>query len=301
MKENIKGLFFEFSDVKYDLPMSNVTYFKIGGLADVFICPKNISEIIKCLNICKQEDIPIFILGSGTNILVSDNGIRGVVIDMRKFNIMSVNKKEVIVGAGANMESVCEFALKNELAGLDFIYGMPGTVGGAVWMNARCFGREISDVLKKVDYIDKKTNLISSYYTDKKDFDYKISPFQNNDKVITEITFELENCDKEKIKTVMYKNKGERTKKGHYLYPSVGSIFKNNLSFKEPSGKIIESLSLCGYSIGDASISDIHGNIFFNKGNATAKEMLELIKYVQSKVKNKYGFSLVPEVIFVGD
>ena len=295
-KINIRG------EIKYNTFMSNYTSFKTGGPADVIIVPEDYQELIKILELSEEYSIPIFILGGGANILVADKGIRGIVIDMSKFNKVDFNDNICTSGAGLLISSLAETAANRNLRGLDFIYGMPGSVGGAVWMNARCYNVSLSDILVNVEYIDKNMNIVSLETDEiRNSFAYKISPFQKSGKIILSASFKLTKGIKNDIWEKMVRHKKDRENKGHYKFPSAGSVFKNNRDFGRPTGKIIDSLGLKGYSIGGAKIADFHGNIIINSKNAKSSDIKKIIEDTVKTVKEKTGFTIEPEVRFVGD
>ncbi len=295
-KINISG------QIRTDVPMNKHTTFRTGGRADYFAVPSDYDDLIKLLDFTKEYSVPVFILGGGANILVSDRGIRGLIIDMGDLSEIKFEDNLCIAGAGFPISELAEAAAEKKLKGLDFIYGMPGSVGGAVWMNARCYGVSISDILIKVDYLDEKLEFRSLEVNEISDsFSYKSSPFQNSSKVILSAVFSLEKGDQEKILHKMDQHKEDRKCKGHYRYPSAGSVFKNNRAFGKPTGAIIDSLGLKGYSVGDAQIADFHGNIIINRGSALSNDIKSIIDYARELTQKKLGLELETEIQFVGD
>ncbi len=295
-KINING------EIIPNAPMCNYTSFKTGGTADILIVPRGYHDLIKIMEFSGEYNIPVFILGGGANILVADRGIRGIVIEMSKFNEVNFKNDICSSGAGLPISSLAETAANNNWGGLDFIYGMPGTVGGAVWMNARCYNVSVSDILVNVEYIDKNLNIINLGRNEiKTSFAYKISPFQKSDRIILSASFKLKKGIKTDIWEKMVDHKKDREQKGHYKFPSAGSVFKNNRNFGRPTGEIIDSLGLKGYSIGGAKIADFHGNIIINTGDAKSGEIKKIIDYTIKTVKENTGFSLEPEVQLIGD
>lgn len=295
-KINIRG------KINKDIPMNLHTTFKTGGKADFFAVPSCYDDIIVLLSFAKKHSIPVFTLGGGANILVSDNGIRGLVIDMCKISNFSFKNDICSVQAGFPISDLAKAAAEKHLGGLDFIYGMPGSVGGAVWMNARCYDVSISDILINVDYLDDSLEFKSLRGVDiNKSFAYKCSPFQNSSNIILSASFKLEKCEKNTIWNKMENHKRDRECKGHYKYPSAGSVFKNNRAFGNPTGVIIDSLGMKGYSIGDAEIAEFHGNIIVNKGHARSADIRSIIDYTQHEVDKKLGLKLEPEIQFIGD
>ncbi|WP_461257049.1 UDP-N-acetylmuramate dehydrogenase [Treponema sp. R80B11-R83G3] len=301
--------------VRYDEPMKEHTTFKVGGPADCMLRPRGEGFASFCVNIlnrCSAEKTPLFILGGGANIVVSDKGIRGIVLDMgawkgEKIHSLCEKENEIVFKSGTSIDEAVDASCAACLCGLEFLAGMPGTVGGAVWMNARCYGGEIADVLSWVeiiscDHVTESTYVIKRVEVkDGEGFAYKKSPFQEMDCVIISASFKLRKGDKEEllIKTAEYR-KG-REKKGHYLFPSAGSAFKNNRDFGKPTGQIIDELGLKNRQIGGAQIAPFHGNIVINTGNASASDIRALIDETAVKVKEKTGFTLEPEILFIGE
>ena len=279
--------------------MAKHTSFKIGGPADLYVCPRSTDELIRVLSVCIDEKIPFFPLGEGANILVSDEGIDGVVIDMCRLGSIEREGTLLEAGAGTPLSRVSERAAEEGLAGLETFYTMPGSVGGSIWMNARCYGISLSDVLAYVDILDNNLRQIRVKVR-REEFEYKKSPFQNTGDIIVGGGFRLMRGDSHSLKTAMREFKRDREKKGHFHYPCAGSVFKNDPAFGMPSGKLVDSLGLRGYALGDANVSEAHANIVVNSGNATAGDVRNLIKLLQKQVKEKYGFLLKEEILYVG-
>jgi len=317
------------ADIRCGEPMKDHTTFKVGGPADYWISPdgEGFSGLcVSLLNHCRDEKIPLFILGGGANIVVSDKGIRGIVLDMNKWRGESVWKlcageDELILKSGTEIDEAADSACADGLSGLEFLAGMPGTIGGALWMNARCYEKEVSDVLSwaevicseectgvrseeggvrsdelKRDYVIKRFE-----FKDKKGFGYKKSPFQDMDCLILSAAFKLEKGDKEKMLLDMENKRQDRQDKGHYLFPCAGSVFKNNRDFGKPAGQIIDELGLKGLKKGGAQVAPFHGNIIINNANATASDIRALVNEVKERVKKQAGFNLEPEILFVGE
>jgi UDP-N-acetylmuramate dehydrogenase len=293
------------ADIRYDDLMSEHTTFKVGGPADCRICPEGenfpafSSELIRR---ARTEGIPVFILGGGANIVVSDKGVRGIVLDTCAWKGASVKDETVSFNSGTSMDEAAEFAAARSLGGLEFLAGMPGTIGGAVWMNARCYGSEIADILawtQIIDFSAAGTPEKKRVSADKTAFGYKRSPFQGKDILILCAAFNLKPADTNEIKSKMEKNRLDRQEKGHYRFPCAGSAFKNNHDFGKPAGQIIDELGLKGFQIGGAQIAPFHGNIVINTGNATAEDIRALMDEAAAKVKEKTGFTLEPEILFI--
>lgn len=292
-KINIKG------KVLFDEPMKNHTTFRIGGPADVFVTPSTEQSLRTLVTFCRNNTIPFFLLGYGANILVADSGIRGIVIDLSALSYIIIENTRVKAGAGADVSAVSTAAYNAGLTGLEFLYSMPGSVGGALYMNARCYCTEIGDVVESACVLDKDCSKLSISLS-KKDFSYKKSPFQKTGDIIIYAAFVLQKGKKPDIRKKMDEYRQDREKKGHFLFPCAGSVFKNNKEFGETTGWIIDSLGLKGYCIGDARVSPVHGNIIINQGNAKASDVIHIITYLEKKVKKELGLDLEREIILVG-
>lgn len=288
------------SPVSINENMSKHTTFKCGGNAELFVKAQNIDDVQKIKEASIKYGFPLFILGGGANILVSDKGIQGITLSMGDLTSIEQENGVITIESGISVNSLCEFAYDSSLSGLEFIYGMPGSVGGAVWMNARCYGSEISDIFLWAEYLDENGK-IKKIYKNKEDWDYKISPFQKNGIIITKVALQLNVGIQDQIKSEMNKNRADRRNKGHFSYPCAGSVFKNNRAFGAPSGKIIEDAGLKGLKKGDAQISDFHANIIVNLGNAKASDINYLINKIIRTVYNKQGLTLEPEVLKIGN
>lgn len=297
--KNIKKLGFN-GEILFNESMKNHTSFKVGGNASVFAYPYDIDSLILLLQYLKSNGVGTFILGGGTNILVSDGGIDGVVICTTKLNKIQLDCTTVICHSGLQMRDFVSTCSKAYLTGMEEFAGLPGTVGGAVYMNARCFDKSICDILKSVRYLDKDF-CIKTYRFNKEDWSYKHSPFMLKENVIVEATFALlkgQNAININEKCTYYI--GERKARGHYRYPCAGSVFLNDRAIGKPTGKLIQEAHLCGYKIGDAQIAPWHGNIIINTNSASANDIKQLIDYVKNTIKQKYGFDLKCEVILCG-
>jgi len=284
----------------FDEPMRNHTTFKIGGPAEVYVAVRTQSGIQDLLRLCRRHDIPVFVLGAGANILVGDRGIRGVVLSLEAFREIHITDNMLSAGAGASISDASRRASDAGLAGLENFYSMPGSIGGSVWMNARCYGSSVSDVLAEVLVIDQKLESTVKKLEPGL-FEYKKSPFQGNGDIIVSADFRLARADSALLQNRMREYEEDRRAKGHFSHPSAGSVFKNNRSFGEPSGRIIDSLGLRGFGIGGARVSPLHANIITNEEDATADDVRRLIDHIREKVRQAYGFELEPEVLFVGE
>lgn len=319
-KEKKNSFSVKYSDIiqimQKKVKLSPFTSFKIGGDADIYITPSSLEELRTALAFIQEEHIPAILLGGGSNLLIPDEGIRGAVIHTSRLNkimlLESAGKRFVQAEAGTLMQDLTEFCAEHGLTGLEDFAGLPGTVGGAVFMNARCYEKSISDVLISASalYFSEKNCTIREYHYCKEDWGYKCSPFQPPHKryaelnesrpVIVSATFRVEQGDAILIRETMERRIADRTAKGHFKLPSAGSVFKNNHTFGKPSGKLIDEAGLRGLRIGDAQVAPWHGNIIVNTGSATAREVMELINTIQKEVKDRTGFKLEPEIIFAG-
>lgn len=284
-----------------DEPMSLHTSFKIGGTADFFVKPTKIEELKNILNLAKQNNIPVFIIGNGSNVLVRDGGIRGITI---KPNFQDINiyehddSVEIVVGSGYPVSKLSRIACEKEIAGLEFLSGIPGTIGGAIRMNAGAYGSEMKDSVVETTYMDFDGN-IHTINNEQQEFSYRNSIFSNKSVVILETKLSLNYGDKEAISNRINDITAQRKQKQPISMPSAGSVFKRGDGFI--TAHIIDEAGLKGFSIGDAEVSKLHAGFIINKGNATAKDVIELIEYIKKKIYDKYNFELELEVLVVGE
>ena len=281
-------------------PMSRHTSFRVGGPADLYVKPRTADEASRIVSLCAADSVPCFLLGGGTNILVADKGIRGIVIDMTGLDRCEVGGTRVSALGGASISRVSELARDSGLAGLEFAYSLPGSVGGAVWMNARCYDAEMSDILEYVEYVDER-GIAHREEIDRSQWSYKLSPFQAGGKMILGAGMRLTPGDPGKIAALMSDHRADRERKGHFLFPCAGSVFKNNRSFGAPTGKIIDSLGLKGRRMGGAQVAPFHGNIIINTDNARARDVESLILAIEEEVERRLGLRLEREVLLVGE
>lgn len=278
--------------------LKDKTTFKIGGNASFFAKPEDSKSLIALLSWAKENDLPLFILGGGSNLVVSDEGIDKLVISTESFDFCTLQDDLLICGAGCTFEKITEFCIENEISGLENFAGLPGTTGGATFMNARCYEVSISDVLSSVKYIDLSDFTEKTYSVDLSEWDYKKSPFQSGDKIITQVSFNIKKGISKEIEEKSLSFIKDRENKGHFKFPSAGSVFKNNRNFGKPSGKIIDEVGLRGFSVGQAQVAPWHGNFIINNGNATASDVRNLVEIIQEKVLKETGFMLECEIIF---
>lgn len=278
-----------------DVPMSKYTTFRIGGNASVMLTPLNDEQLVSIIKECKKENIKPFILGNGSNMLISDDGLKTVVINMCRPepSIELVNGDTIICDAGMTMSKVCNFALDNGLTGLEFAFGIPGSAGGAAYMNAGAYGGEMKDVLIECRHIDSDGNL-GSLKGEELGLSYRTSAYEHNGYIITTLVMKLKKGDKAEIKAKMQELLQRRKDKQPLEYPSAGSTFKRPVGYF--AGGLIEECGLKGCSVGGAQVSEKHAGFIINKGGATAQDVLDLIKYVQDRVYEERGIHLEPEV-----
>ncbi len=281
-------------------PLSPHTSFRIGGPADLFAEPENAEDLAELFRVCARESVPVFLLGGGSNLLVSDRGVRGTVICLERIRGIQRTPDGLSALGGTPMNDVAEAALREGLTGLEFAYGLPGSVGGAVWMNARCFEQSVGDVLSRVETMGKDC-VIREKEIDPAQWGYKLSPFQASGETILRASFRLRPGTQTSIEEKMKQNRRERENKGHFLHPCAGSVFKNNRSFGAPTGKLIDSLGLKGRRVGDAQIAPYHGNIIINTGNASAADVLALIELMENEARLRLGLELEREIVLAGE
>lgn len=272
---------------------------KLGGPADLFAQPQNREELQILLRCCRETGISPTILGGGANILVADRGIRGLVIHTGALQRVERQDNLLLVDAGCDVSDASERALNEGLAGLEWIYRMPGSMGGAVWMNARCYGSEISEILEWVEVLSPEGDIRRLAFN-AEEWAYKKSPFQQSKEIILRACLRLKEGDKAFLENKMQEISRDRIDKGHFRKPSAGSTFKNNRQFGAPSGVIIEQCGLKGTSMGGAAVSDWHANILINRGG-TSRDFRNLIERIQEEVRKMTGFLLEPEVLYTGD
>ena len=302
MKENIKQYFQEFLKPDQILeaePMSRHTTFRIGGPAKLFLTPGSKEEIKKILKVCKEEELPYFILGNGSNLLVSDKGYDGVVIQLyRSFGKVEVDGTTIYAQAGALLSGIASEAKKASLTGFEFAGGIPGTLGGAVVMNAGAYGGEMKDVLKEVTVLTPDGDILT-LTKEELHMGYRTSVVKEAGYIVLEAVLSLESGEQEQIRSRMQELAGMRSSKQPLQYPSAGSTFKRPEGYF--AGKLIMDSGLRGYQVGGAQVSEKHCGFVINTGNATAKDVRTLMCDVQRIVEEKYGVRLEPEVKFLGE
>lgn len=302
MKKEIREKFCELlgkDKVLFEEPMSSHTTFRIGGPAEVFLMPESYEQIRSALALCREEGLPYFVLGNGSNLLVSDSGYRGVIIQMdRNMGDIELKGTEIRACAGALLSSVAAAARKASLTGFEFAGGIPGTLGGAVVMNAGAYGGEMKDVLREVTVMTKEGD-IRVIPSDRLELGYRTSIIKKTGYLVLEAVISLEKGDPQAIQEKTKELASKRTEKQPLDYPSAGSTFKRPEGYF--AGKLIMDSGLRGFRVGGAQVSEKHCGFVINTGGATAKDVKELMDHVIRTVKEKYNITLEPEVKFLGE
>lgn len=297
-------------------PLAPKSTFKVGGTARLFITPQTPEQLESTISAVRSAELPYFVTGGASNVvypdgiyegaIISTQGIKEIIFDPDE--ITSDGSVLVTCQCGVPMAAFVDFCTRKNLTGAEQFAGLPGTVGGAVYMNARCFDRSISDILYSTTHLQYKGDKAQQIELlfDSKDWDYKKSPFQTTQdkaqRYITRATFRLTPAgasSHDRITADCKKYIAERVNKGHFKYPSAGSVFKNNHAFGAPSGKLIDDCGLKGLTCGGAQIAPFHGNFIINTGSATAADIKSLVSQAQKAVYEKFGFNLEPEIIFI--
>lgn len=274
--------------------LRDFTSFKIGGKADVMVFPDSVGKLSEIVSFSHKYEIPVFILGKGSNLLVNDNGIKGVVINTNKLDGIELTDETTIrCGCGISLSRLCRFALDNSLSGLEFAFGIPGTAGGAAYMNAGAYGGEMKDILVSCEHLNSDGTL-SSFSGDELSLGYRHSVYSDNDCIITSLTLNLRKGNKEEIKAKMDELIGKRKDKQPLEYPSAGSTFKRPEGYF--AGALIEQCGLKGFTVGGAQVSEKHAGFVINTGAATANDVLGVIEHCQKTVLAETGVTLEPEV-----
>ncbi len=298
LNENFFNLLNDSDIVSYpNEPMKNHTTFHIGGNADCFCEVKTVDALKKILTLCRENNIPCFIIGLGSNLLVSDNGFKGIVIKLSgTFTEMSVEENKIFCGAGASLASACVLARKNSLSGLEFAWGIPGSVGGAAYMNAGAYDGEMKDVISEVTFMDSFGN-IKTYQKNELDFGYRHSVFTDTQNIILNVTFTLKPEQQVIINDRMQELMDKRKSKQPINHYSAGSVFKRPEGFY--AAALIEECGLKGFSVGGAEVSTKHSGFIVNDHNATAEDVRQLVEYIKKVVLEKKGVELCCEIKFV--
>ena len=299
--EELKESFIDksFKNILFNEPMKNHTTFKIGGPSNIMIIIQSEEELIEAVTLCRENDIEFLIMGNGSNLLIRDGGIRGVVIKINEgFNKIEINENTIYCQAGALLSAVSKQALKNSLKGFEFASGIPGTIGGAITMNAGAYGGEMKDVVKKVRVLDKNNNIIE-YTRDEMNFRYRNSRVWDEGLIVLGVELSLETGDYATIEETMKDLTYKRTSKQPLELPSGGSTFKRPEGYF--AGKLIDDAGLRGLRHGGAQISEKHCGFVVNVDNAKCKDVLELISVVQKVIRDKFNVELETEIKLLGE
>ena len=286
--------------VKIDEPMKKHTNFKIGGNADVFVIAKSIEEIKCVIKFSKENNIPLTILGNGSNVLVSDKGIRGIVlqIGLKEIKVEKHENALIEVDAGAMLGALAQILLKQSISGFEFAAGIPGSIGGAIRMNAGAYGGEMKDIVKNVTVLNEKGE-INILTNEECEFSYRHSRFTNSKEIIIKATLELPFGNENEIKAKMDEYAQSRKEKQPLNLPSAGSTFKRGTDFI--TAKLIDECGLKGYTSGDAQVSTLHAGFVVNLGNATAQDVLSVVSHVKQVVLEKTGKQIELEIELLGE
>ena len=287
-------------DLLFDEPMKDYTTFRVGGPAKWMAAPQDEQQLRVILKICRELQIPCFILGRGSNLLVSDKGFDGVIVNLRKhFNKIEVDRenKTITAESGASLPAVSQAALSAGLTGLEFAAGIPGTMGGGLFMNAGAYGGELKQVVTEAAVMTKD-GMILHVPAEQMTLGHRLSSFMQTGEIILSVKMQLTQGNPVVIKETMDDFNSRRREKQPLEYPSAGSTFKRPEGFF--AGKLIMDAGLRGYSVGDACVSEKHCGFVINKGTATAEDVCTLMKNVSAKIKDTFGVTLEPEVRIIG-
>ncbi len=302
VSNDLKERISEKSVILTNEPMSNHTSFRIGGNADIFVKAKTEEDIKQILKYANEKEIPLTIVGNGSDLLVKDGGIRGIVlkVDIDTLKIDKINDEDYIITVGAGVKNgyLAQKLLIDEIEGFEFASGIPGSIGGAIRMNAGAHGGEMKDIVQETTCIDRQGNLIV-LTNEEQEFEYRNSIFKTNKYIILSTKLKLKKGIYREIKSKMDEYSEWRKVHQPIEYPSAGSTFKRGTDFI--TAKLIDECRLKGYSIGDAEVSTKHAGFVINKGNAKAKEVIDLIKYIKEKVADKFGKEIELEVQIIGE
>lgn len=290
--------FMDEDDIKIDVPMKKYTSFKVGGNADLFVTPKRYEDVKKVIDLCKSNNINYYIVGNGSNVIVKDGGLRGVVVKLSKLNNIVVSGEKITAQGGASLGAVSLKSRDESLTGFEFACGIPGTIGGAVAMNAGAYNGEIVDIIDSVLVMDNDGQIFT-LNKNELELGYRTSAILKHNYIVLEASFKLQKGEYDKIAGRISDLMKRRREKQPLEYPSAGS------TFKRPDGhfaaKLIQDSGLKGTQLGGAQVSDKHSGFIINKENATAKDILDLIHLVQNTVKDKFDVELEPEVRIWGE
>ncbi|MCL2069346.1 MAG: UDP-N-acetylmuramate dehydrogenase [Oscillospiraceae bacterium] len=283
-----------------DAPLAGETSFKIGGPADILFSPDCIAEAVRVVKLCRREKIPLTVVGNGTNILVRDGGIRGIVMKLSELLELRRERDHIFAGAGVRLADICEYAKSEGLSGLEFACGIPGTAGGAVCMNAGAYGREMKDIVYRSVVLDLEGD-IGMLDNGGHGFGYRKSVFQNNGCIILETEFLLSPSAPDEIENIMKGYKARREASQPLNEPSAGSVFRRPAAEGVYVGPMIEACGLKGARIGGARVSEKHAGFIVNGGGATAADVLALIAHIKASVNKRFNIDLLTEISIIGE
>jgi UDP-N-acetylmuramate dehydrogenase len=286
-------------NIKYDELMSQHTSFKVGGPADIFIEPVDLEELKKALAFVRKHNIPYYVIGNGTNLLVGDKGIRGAVIKVgENFGAIEITGEEVIAECGVLLSTLSKMVARNTLTGMEFASGIPGYLGGAIAMNAGAYGGEMKDIVEWVEALDENLQL-QRYTNSEMEFVYRKSIVEPRNLIVIRSMMKLKKGNQDEINSIMADLSLKRKTKQPLHLPSAGSTFKRPPGYF--AGKLIEDAGLRGFSLGGAQVSELHCGFVVNNGNASARDVYDLIKHVQETVFNQFGVHVETEVKMLGE
>lgn len=284
-------------EIKQNEPMSRHTSFKIGGNADLYIIPHDMDALIETVRILKETETKRYFLGNATNVLFDDAGFRGAVVSLGNICAIKVIENRIIAEAGASLNLVCKTARDKELSGLEFAYGIPGSIGGAVFMNAGAYGGEMSQVVAQSTYLSLDDMTVHTIPLSAHEYGYRESVYRHNNWLVLSAVLELQKGEYDKINAAMNDYMSRRIDKQPLEYPSAGSVFKRYPG--RYTGQMIEECGLKGYSIGGAQVSEKHAGFIVNKGGATSADVLALIEHIKNEVYKEFDCRIECEVIHV--
>ncbi|MGY0693615.1 UDP-N-acetylmuramate dehydrogenase [Virgibacillus sp. FSP13] len=285
-------------NVMVDEHLKDHTYTRLGGKADFYVTPETYKQVQEIVKLANEDNLPFTMLGNGSNLIVKDGGIRGIVLNLQQLAAITSDGTTIVAQSGARIIDVSRDALAKKLTGLEFACGIPGSVGGALFMNAGAYGGEIKDVLESTIVVDREGNLLTLSANDL-DLEYRSSNIPENGYIVLEATFSLKDGDYDDIKAVMDDLTFKRESKQPLEYPSCGSVFKRPPGYF--AGKLIQDSDLQGKQIGGAQVSLKHAGFIINKDHASAEQYIDLIHFVQKTVKEKFGVRLEREVKIIGE
>ena len=285
-------------EILVDEPMKNHTWFEIGGTADILVIPDSVDKLIQVIHFVKKNHIPAFLIGNGSNLLVRDGGIRGIVIKTEMINHMEVRGNKIIAECGALLSDISDMAYEMELTGFEFACGIPGTLGGAVFMNAGAYDGEMSFVLDSVRVITPELD-VKVLTKDELELGYRTSAVKKRDYIVLDAVITLIPGVKEEIRSKIDDLTNRRKERQPLEFPSAGSTFKRPTGYY--AGKLIQDAGLKGFQIGGAQVSEKHSGFLINRDNADAEDVLNLIRYIQTTVMEKFQVQLSTEVLIVGE